>query len=92
MTTTHTKNGTPSVETAFAQAQDLNEQALGAARKAGNLYLDAYEKAVDRAAELELKFAGMTQQEWLRSLIEAQVDIAREVTSSYTAAARTLLK
>ena len=91
-TTTQTKNGTPSIETAFEQARDLNEQVLAAARKAGALYLDSYEKAFARAAELELKFAGMTQQEWLRSLIEAQVDIAREVTSSYTAAARTLLK
>jgi hypothetical protein len=70
----------------------MNDQVLAAARKAGNLYLDSYEKAVDRTAELELKFAGMTQQEWLRSLVEAQVDVAREVASSYTAAARTLLK
>jgi len=92
MATTHTKNGAPSIDTAFEQARDLNEQVFAAARKAGNLYLDSYEKAVDRATELELKFAGMTQQEWLRSLVEAQVDIAREVTSSYTAAARTLLK
>jgi hypothetical protein len=92
MATTQTKNGIPSIETAFEQARDLNEQVLAAARKASTVYLDSYEKAVDRAAELELKFAGMTQQEWLKSLVEAQVDIAREVTSSYTAAARTLLK
>ena len=46
-----------------------------AARKAGNLYLDTYEKAVDRTTELQLKLAGLTQQEWLKSLIEAQVDV-----------------
>jgi hypothetical protein len=92
MATTQTKNGARSIETGFEQARDLNEQVFSAARKAGNLYLDSYEKAVDRATELELKCAGMTQQEWLSSLVEAQVGIAREVTSSYTAAARTLLK
>jgi hypothetical protein len=92
MATTQTKNGTPSLDATFEQAREMNDQVLAAARKAGNLYLDSYEKAVDRTAELELKFAGMTQQEWLRSLVEAQVDVAREVASSYTAAARTLLK
>ncbi|MBV8944663.1 MAG: hypothetical protein JOZ95_04530 [Solirubrobacterales bacterium] len=65
---------------------------LTAARKAGNLYLDSYEKAVNRATDLQLKLAGLTQQEWLRSLIEAQVDITRELTGSYTTTARSLLK
>ena len=63
-----------------------------AARKAGNLYLDTYEKAVDRTAELQLKLAGLTQQEWLKSLIEAQVDVTRELAGSYTTTARSLLK
>jgi hypothetical protein len=92
MATTQTRNGAPTIDTAVEQARDLNEQVFAAARKAGNAYLDSYEKAVDRAAELELKFAGMTQQEWIKQVVEAQVDIAREVTSSYTSAARTLLK
>jgi hypothetical protein len=92
MATTQNKTGTPSIDAAFDHARELNDQVFAAARKAGNLYLDSYEKTVDRAVELELRFAGMTQQEWLRGLVEAQADVAREVTSSYTAAARTLLK
>ncbi len=93
MATTHTKNGTtPPIEAAFEQVKDLNEQFIAAARKAGTLYVDSYEKAVDRAIELELKVAGMTQQEWLKSLIEAQADFAKELTSSYAATARSLLK
>jgi hypothetical protein len=87
-----TANGIPTFDTAFEQVTDLNEQFLAAARKAGNLYLDSYEKAIDRAIEFELKFAGMTQQEWLKSLIEAQADLAREVTGTYTTTARSLLK
>jgi hypothetical protein len=92
MASTQTKNGAPSIDAAFEQVKELNEQFLSATRKAGNLYLDSYEKAVDRAIELELKVAGMTQQEWLKSLIEAQADFTREVANSYTSTARGLLK
>ena len=92
MATTQTKNTTPSVESAFGHANDAGDQIFAAARKAGNLYLDSYEKTVERAIELELKVAGATQQEWLKNLIEAQAGFARELTSSYTSTARTLLK
>jgi hypothetical protein len=92
MATTATKNAVPSFDAAFEQVRDSGEQVLSAARKAGNLYLDSYEKAVDRGTELQLKLAGLSQQEWLKSLIEAQVDVTRELTSSYTTTARSLLK
>jgi hypothetical protein len=92
MATTDTKTAIPSFDTAFDQYRESGEQVLTAARKAGNLYIDSYEKAVDRTTELQLKLAGLTQQEWLRSLIEAQVDITRELTGSYTTTARSLLK
>jgi hypothetical protein len=91
MATTQTKNGAP-VDATFEHVKELNEQFLASARKAGNLYVDSYEKAVDRAIELELKVAGLTQQEWLRTLIEAQADLTRELAGSYTTAARSLLK
>ena len=92
MATTQKTNGTASFENAFEQVKDSGEQFLAVARKAGNAYLDSYEKAVDRAIDLELKLAATTQQEWVKDLIEAQTEFAREVTSSYTSTARTLLK
>jgi len=88
----NTKNGAPTFDAAFEQVKELNEQVLTAARKAGNLYVDSYEKAVDRAIELERKLAGLTPQEWLENLIEGQTDFQRELAQSYTTAARTLLK
>jgi len=91
-TTTSTTTGIPSFDAAFDQYRESGEQVLTAARKAGNLYLDSYEKAVDRGTELQLKLAGLTQQEWLNSLIEAQVDLTRELTGSYATTARSLLK
>jgi hypothetical protein len=92
MSTTNTKTTTASFDSAFEQVKDSSEQFLAAARKAGNLYVDSYEKAVERAFELQLKVAGMSQQDWLKSLIEAQVDLEREFAQTYTATARTFLK
>jgi hypothetical protein len=92
MASNHTTSSTRSFDAAFQQVQDAGDQLLAAARRAGNLYLDSYEKAVDRTIGLELSLADITQQEWLKSLIEAQADVAREFTSSYTSAARAILK
>jgi hypothetical protein len=92
MSTTEAKTTALPIDAAFEQVKDLNDEFLTAARKAGNLYVDYYEKAVDRAVDLELKLAGATQQEWLKNMIEAQAEITRELKTSYVAAARDLLK
>jgi hypothetical protein len=91
-TQTQTKTGAPTFDAGFEQVKETGEQFVAAARKAGSVYLDSYEKAVDKAIELELKFAGMTQQEWIKGLVETQADFTREVTNSYTSTARSLLK
>ena len=91
MATTQTKSTTP-IDSIFERAGEAQEQFTVAARKAGTAYLDSYEKVVDRAIDLELKLAGTTQQEWIKSIAESQADFARELTSTYTNTARTLLK
>ena len=91
MATTQTKTNVP-FDRAFDQATQLNERFLEAAKKTGHLYLDSYEKAVDRAVDLELELAGLTQQEWLKTAIEAQADLTRELTDAYAKSARALLK
>ncbi len=88
MASTETKTQAPSFEGAFEQLREQGEQFFTTSRKAANLYLDAYEKAVDRTVDLEVKFANVTKQEWLHNVIEAQADIAHELVASY----RTLLK
>ena len=50
------------------------------------------EPVVPRRSPLRATIKTGRPQEWIKNVVEAQVDIAREVTSSYTAAARTLLK
>ncbi len=91
-TQTKTKTGPPTFEDAFEQVKKLNEQLLTTARRAGNAYVDSCEKAVERAIEVELEVAESTHQEWLKGLIEAQADLAREITDTYASASRSLLK
>ncbi len=90
MATSQTK--THPFTTGYEHFAGAGEQVLAAARKAGEMYLDSYEKAVDRMLELEHDFAKGTQQEWLKGLIETHVDVSRELTSSYTSAARGVLR
>lgn len=92
MATTQTRNSTPSVDGVFERAGEAQEQFTAAARKAGGAYLDSYEKVVERATELQLKLAGTTQQDWIKSIAETQAELARELTHTYTSTARTLLK
>jgi hypothetical protein len=90
-TSTQTKTA-PTLDGLFERTTDAQEQFVSAARKAGNAYLDTYEKAVDRTIELEVRFAESTRQDWLKSIVEAQADFAREITQTYASTARTLLK
>jgi hypothetical protein len=92
MATTQTKTAAPNVDAAFDQFKEAGEQVIAAARKAGTLYIDSYEKAVDRAIELELEVAGLTQQEWLKGLVDAQAELSREIAGTYVTTARRLLK
>ena len=92
MSTTQTKKNQAAPEAAFDQAKQLNEQLLTAVRKVGNRYVDSYETTVDRALSFQLKVVELTQQEWLKGHVAAQTNFAREITDSYTSAARSALK
>jgi hypothetical protein len=92
MTTTQTGTTQPTFEAAFDQIRELNEQLFDASRKASMQTIEAYEKAVDRAIDLERKLAGATKQEWLKTVIDAHADIAKNWTEAYTATARGILK
>jgi hypothetical protein len=92
MSANQSKNGAPTMDAAFDQIKELNEQFVKSTRQATNLYLDSYEWAVDRTIDLEHRLAELSQQEWLKDVIEAQSEISRELAGSYTTAVRSLLK
>ncbi len=79
-------------EAPFEQFKDASDQILTAARKAGALYIDSYEQAVDRALDVESRFADSAQPEWLKALIESHVGVSRELASAYVNTARGTLK
>lgn len=87
-TTTQTK---PTLGAPFEQLEELGEQILTASRTAGSRYLDSYEKAVDRAVEVERKLAEASNQEWLKTLADTHVEVTRELTGAYMSTARQLL-
>ena len=88
---TTTKTQYPS-EAPFEQFKDASEQILTAARKAGALYIDSYEQVVDRALDIESRFAASAEPEWLKALFESHVDLSRELTSAYVNTAHSALK
>ena len=82
---------TETIETATERVAELNGKALESGRKAGAAYRDSYEKAVVQIADGYEKAVGSTNIEWLSLVASAQADFAREVTRTYTRAARDLV-
>lgn len=76
----------------FDQFRDSADQILAAARKAGALYIDSYEQAVDRALDIESRFAASAQPEWVKTLIESHLDLSRELAGAYVNTARSAFK
>jgi hypothetical protein len=92
-----TENGTaafelPSVEGATQGIRDLNERWMASARNAGLVTLDAQEKVLNSIVELEKKAASDSQVEWVSALATTHATFLSEMTGSYAAAVRDLLK
>jgi len=86
--TTQTGQGMSMLDAAFGQLEHAGGQVETAVRKAGNLSIHLYERALERALDVELEMARRAEQQWL----EPQAEILRDLMSSYASAARTLLK
>lgn len=91
MTTTKSQNATPT-QALFDQVKALNAEFVKNSRHASKVYLESFERAVDRALEIETRLAGLSQQEWLKEMIEGQGEVTREFASSYTSAVQSLVK
>jgi diphthamide biosynthesis methyltransferase len=67
--------------------RELNERALEAAQKAGELYVEAYGEALKSMCEQQERLAGTTPIDWTVNMIEAQAEFTREMAKLYAAAA-----
>jgi hypothetical protein len=88
-TATATKNQT---EATTERIRDLNERILDAGKKAGSVYLDAYEKTLESIADYQDSVAKQTDVEWVSTIVDAQARFTRELTNLYVSTGRELLK
>jgi hypothetical protein len=93
-TETKTTNGsaTDTFEQAADRLRDLNERIIESSRKAGQSYLDAYEKTLTSIADFQDRIGKASQVEWISTLAHAQADFTRTWAEAYVAAARNVLK
>jgi hypothetical protein len=72
--------------------RELNDRIIEAARKAGDVYLDTYEKTLKSIADFQENVAEHSQAEWFSNALSAQADFTREMAKLYTSAAREFIK
>ena len=87
---TQTKNGTARNDS--FDVQGVFERLTEANRKAGNDYLDLYEKTVAQLTDLEVKTAEAVKVPAVSSIAKTHADVTRKVAGTYVDTARDLLK
>jgi hypothetical protein len=70
---------------------ELNERLLETGKRVGNLYLDTCEKTFQGVTALQRKLAEQTQNETVRTVVDAQADLTRDLAKTYVAAAREVI-
>jgi hypothetical protein len=70
----------------------LNERIIEAGRDAGETTLSSYEKALKTIAGTLEKGPGSSDVEWVANVATAQAKFIRDLTTSWTTAARKMLK
>ncbi|MFE7418460.1 hypothetical protein [Rhodococcus sp. NPDC057529] len=88
--TTPTPN--PKSANAKTETSSVGSQFVDAAKKAGNLSLDVYEKALDSSLDFHTTLGDATSVEWIGTVTGAQATLVRKVSDAATSAARELLK
>ncbi len=72
--------------------QGVIERIADANRKAGNDYLDLYEKTVAQLTDLEVKTAEAVKLPAVAEIATTHADVTRKVAGTYVETARELLK
>ena len=79
-------------EAAADRVRDLNERVIESSKKAGNVYLDMYERTLHSIADYQEKVGKDSNLDWVKTVTDAQANFTRELTDAYTSSARTMLK
>ncbi|MDQ6732060.1 MAG: hypothetical protein M3022_17675 [Actinomycetota bacterium] len=73
------------------QVTQLNEHLVEAGKRAGNLYLNSYDKFVESATSFQQKLGEQSKNDAVMSVVATQVELTRQFASAYTSAARRLI-
>lgn len=82
---------TESVQAAAERVADLHEKSVASSKKASEVYLSSYEKAVVALADTYEKATGASKIEWVASIGSLQADATREFARAYTSTVRELV-
>jgi hypothetical protein len=91
-TGSHKRAANDTTEAAADRIRDLNERIIESGKKAGNTYLDIYEKTLNSIADYQEKVGDQSQVDWVKTITDAQANFTRDLAGAYTSAARSLLK
>jgi TPR repeat protein len=80
------------LEAAAERLRKLNERIIEAAKQTGETTLTNYEKALKSIATAVERGPGKSDIDWISNLATAQAKFIRDVTESWTSAARKALK
>jgi hypothetical protein len=83
---------TDNTEAAAERIRELNERIIDSSKKAGNAYLDIYEKTLNSIADYQEKTGEKSPVEWVTTIANAQASFTRDLAGAYSSAARSLLK
>ena len=83
---------TASAEETVERVRQLNEQILELSARAGQMYLDVYERTLRNMADLYERAAATTPfGEWAAAMARAQADFARDLAETYAAAGHDMM-
>ena len=83
---------TQAADAIVQRIRDLNEQAIVAARSAGQNALDAYQAALESVVGAENKLAEGSQLDWFTTLVTTQAEFTQRLGSIFLTTARDQLK
>jgi hypothetical protein len=90
--TTATSGPDAQFEAVAQRLRKLNERIIAAGKDAGETTLTNYEKALKAIASAVERGPGSSDVEWISNLANAQARFIRDVTNTWTSAARDMLK
>lgn len=89
---TKTSSRDGATQETVGRIRELNERIVENARKAGDTYLDVYERSLQAIVDYQKSIASATPVDWLKHTLDAQAAFTREIGELYASTARDALK